>query len=92
MENNETYLEAISEGTRQMLTAQTKAAIAVIDAITKPKTVVGNLSVAKLCGVTETDGELITELRNWRTDLCLSGDDCRATLLALAIQQLGGDV
>ena len=75
-----------------MLTPQTKAAIKVIDAITDRKTITGNLSVAKLCGVTDDDGELINELRNWRIDLCLSGDDYHGTLLAIAIQQLGGDV
>ena len=77
---------------RQMLTPQTKAAIKVIDAITDRKTITGNLSVARLVGVTDTDGELLNELRNWRIDLCLSGDDYHGTLLAIAIQQLGGDV
>ena len=75
-----------------MLTPQTLGAIKIIDAISKLGAKQKGLSVAQLCGVDENDGELINELRNWRIDLCLSGDDYHGTLLAIAIQQLGGDV
>ena len=75
------------------LTPQTKAAIKVIDELSKYQITARGLAAAKRLGlVPKVDEELIKELRNWRIDLCLSGDDYHGTLLAIAIQQLGGDV
>ena len=75
------------------LTPQTKAAIKVIDEISGYRTTQRAITAAEVGqSVADDDGELLNELRNWRIDLCLSGDDYHGTLLAIAIQQLGGDV
>jgi len=82
-ENPTTYNEAITEETRQMLALYQLKVLGIFDEILHPKPAI------KL--VVETDGvfQLLQELRNYRTDLDMSGDTYYAKLIELAIIEMG---